>query len=59
MQITKLLTMQFSTAYQFRPLKFQCTPQHTIGRSTPQPTNRIRSEHMVVSWIGRLVEHTT
>ena len=59
MQIRKLFTMQFSPAYQFLPFKSQYSPQHTIGRLTPRLTNRIRSEHMVVSPIGRLVEHTT
>jgi hypothetical protein len=59
MQMRKLLTMQFSPAYQFLPLKSQYSPQHTIVRPTPQLTNRIRSEHMVVSPIGRLVEYMT
>jgi len=59
MQIRKLLTRQFSPAYQFLPLKSQYSPQHTLGRPTPRLTNRICSENMVVSPIGRLVEHMT
>lgn len=51
--------MQFPPAYQFLPLKFQYSPQHTKGRPNPRLTNRIRSEHMVVCRIGRLVEHMT
>jgi hypothetical protein len=60
MQIRTLLTIQFSQAsYQCIPLKRQYSLQHTIGRPIPRLKNRIRSEHMVVSRIGRLVEHPT